>query len=298
MPRRTRITLDPLGARVALWPLGTRISRVALWPLLPLGPCISFRSLGTSQCRQLLLCEIFIGERISFWSLGARVARLAFWTPGACLARFSSRTLCACVTFITFRSLWTHFAPQRTRRPILVFVFIKEPQDIVFLCPHQIRLSRRGLLRLRQLVGAGQHAAQVKAGSLVSLFPLQAGQPVRFRSLKPMLHCDGVGAEIVSLYLRLSVRRVVGAGVPSHILAEELVEHLHGVLVLVIFPIGKVHHGAEIYPVNFVVGRLCQQRDRCILRPCILHHVLNGQEEHFCLHQPLNLIDPGRFCLF
>ena len=298
MPRRTRITLDPLGARVALWLLGTRISRVALWPLLPLGACISFRPLWTRQRRQLLLCEIFIGERISFRSLGSRVARLAFWTPGACLARFSSGSLGACVTFITFRSLWTHFAPQRTGRPILVFVFIKEPQDIVFLCPYQIRLTRNRCLRLRKLIGACNQPAQVKAGSLVSLFPLQAGQPVRFRSLKPMLHCDGVGAEIVSLYLRLSVRRVVGAGIPSHVLAEELVEHLHGILVLVVLAVCKVHHGAEIYPVDLIVGRLRQQRCRCILRPCILHHVLNGQEEHFCLHQPLNLIDPGRFCLF
>src|SRR5699024_9210270 len=200
----------PLGtriSRVALWPLGTRGTRVSLRALgscqcrqllrrkiavgkrralLPLGACISFRSLWARQRLQLFLGKILIGERVPLRSLGACRARLAFWSLGACLARFSSGTLGAGVTFITFPSLWTHFAPQRTRRPILVFVFIKEPQDIVFLCPYQIRLTRNRCLRLRKLIGACNQPAQVKAGSLVSLFPLQAGQPVRFRSLKPM----------------------------------------------------------------------------------------------------------------
>ena len=90
----------------------------------------------------------------------------------------------------------------------------------------------------------------------------------------------------------MGICRTVVVGKPAHELAEAVVEHLHGVLVLVVLAVCKVNHGRQVCPVQLVVGRLYQQLCVCVDGVVVGDDLLARPEEHFRLHHAFHFVEP------
>ena len=142
----------------------------------------------------------------------------------------------------------------------------------------------------------------------LTLLAFEACQPLLLGALVAVLHRDAVCADVVSpprmaaapLVLAVVVARTVGVRravverKPPDVLPEKCVEHLHGVLVLVVLSVCKVDHGRQVRPVYLVVGRLYQQLLVLVRVIAVCDDLLACQQQHLRLHQPLALVDPLR----